>query len=269
MKKTKLKILIGILCIVLLALVVVLAVILDHQAHAPAQGESRPESDFTKPGNGVGDINPVPGEPVRPPEDLPPSVEIPVVEFPCEIPEHGLTIERLAPYDGLFVEDGTNVTVTNVAMLLIRNTGTQPVEYTRICIQYGEEQLMFDVSALPTGERLVVQEKDCKSIPAGKPTSANAMVIYRADMSLAQDLVLVTDNGNNTLTIKNLTNELIPTVRVFYKYYMAEEDIYVGGIAFTARLTRLPAGASITIQPSHYNSSTSRVVMVLAYASEV
>ena len=71
------------------------------------------------------------------------------------------------------------------------------------------------------------------------------------------------------LFIKNLTNKEIPTVRVFYKYYMKDERIFVGGISFTVRLTRLGAGETITIQPSHFTSSTSRVVMVSTYNSEV
>ena len=88
-------------------------------------------------------------------------------------------------------------------------------------------------------------------------------------MEMSESEVKVTDNGNNTLTIQNLTNETIPTVRVFYKYYMKNEGLFVGGIAFTVRISRLGAGASVTIQPSHYTSQTSRVVMVLTYDSEV
>jgi hypothetical protein len=86
---------------------------------------------------------------------------------------------------------------------------------------------------------------------------------------MSQNQVQVIDNGDNTLTIQNLTNKTIPTVRIFYKYYMKQEGVYVGGIAFTVRVTRLGPGASITIQPSHYTSQTSRVVMVLTYDSEV
>ena len=88
-------------------------------------------------------------------------------------------------------------------------------------------------------------------------------------MEMSESKVQVIDNGDNTLTVKNLTNKTIPTVRVFYKYYMEEEDVFVGGIAFTVRITRLSAGASVTVQPSHYTSTTSRVVMVLTYDSEV
>lgn len=218
--------------------------------------------------------------PLPPPEDLPPAVTIPPetdpetgepepIVFPCEVPGYGLVIEKIAPYSGMFVENGTNAMVENVAMLLIWNNGDFPVEYTQISIQYGEEKLVFDISALPVGEYLVVQEKHGKTIPSGDVTSVGATIVERADMEMSEGKVQVTDNGNNTLTIKNLTGETIPTVRVFYKYYMADEDIFVGGIAFTVRITRLSPGASVTIQPSHYASQTCRVVMVLTYDSEV
>lgn len=268
MNKKNYKLLIGISCVVALALVVGLALILDSQSDDPIFGIFRPDEDFIKPGD-IGPINPVPGVPVVPPEDLPPSVEIPVLTFPCQVPGHGLTIERIAPYTGMYVEDGTNVQVENVAMLLVKNTGAVPVEYAQIGIQYGEELLVFEISALPVGERVVVQEKFCKTPPEVEPSSANALVIYREDMAMSNEQISVVDNGDNTLTITNLTGEMIPTLRVFYKYYMEAEGVFVGGIAFTVRLTRLGAGASITIQPTHYNSTTSRVVMTQTYDTEV
>lgn len=217
---------------------------------------------------------------VTPPNDLPASVIIPTVKdpetgesvgitFPCQVPGYGLVIEKMAPYSGMFVEDGSNVNVENVAMLLVYNNGDFPVEYTQISVQYGEQSLLFDISALPVGERLVVQEKNGIAIPEEIPVTATAMVVQRADMAMSENQIKVTDNGNNTLTIQNLTDKVIPTVRVFYKYYMQEQGVFVGGIAFTLRITRLNAGAKITVRPSHYTSSTSRVVMVLTYDSEV
>ena len=210
------------------------------------------------------------------PDDQPSVVEIPVesgaslgVQFPCKIPGYDLVIEKMAPYTGMYVEDGTNANVQDVAMLLVSNEGDYPVEYTQISVSFGEENLLFDISALPEGEKLVVQEKTGKSIPAGKITAAKAMVVRRAEMAMSESQVKVTDNGDNTLTIENLTGEAIPTVRVFYKYYAREEGVFIGGIAFTVRIKDLAAGASVTVQPSHYNSQTSRVVMVMTYDSEV
>lgn len=206
---------------------------------------------------------------------LPPVVEIPDIDdteeglqFPVTIPGYQLTIEKMAAYAGLFVEDGSNVQVENVAMLQLHNAGDKPVEYTEISVRFEGETLTFHVSALPAGERMVVQEKNGKPMPTTPVLSASALVIRRAEMSI-DPAISVVDNGNNSLTITNLTQQELPMVRVFYKYYMEEEGIYVGGIAFTVKVTRLPAGGSTVVQPSHFDSSYSRVVMALTYDEEV
>ena len=279
MKKNKLPgILIGALCIVVLPLVAALALFLDSLSPNPIFGIFQTEPTESQ----VEEIDPTvkDDEPTPPPEDRPSSVVIPTdkdpetgapmgITFPCQVPEYGLVIEKMGPYKGMFVEDGSNVNVENVAMLMVHNRDDFPLEYTQICVEYGQEKLFFDISALPAGERLVVQEKTGKPIPEGTATYATATVVQRAEMEMSANKVRVTDNGDNTLTVQNLTEETIPAVRVFYKYYMQEEGIFVGGIAFTVRVTRLTPGAAVTVQPSHYTSKTGRVVMVLTYASEV
>ena len=273
MKKNKLiKVVIGLLCALILLLVITVALYLDSQSPDPILGIF--QTDPTEPENTeatAGNIeNPTTPPSVEiPPETNPQTGEPEGITFPSEIPGYGLTIEKMEPYNGMFVEDGSNANVKGVAMLLVKNNGQFPVEYTQICVEFGKEQLLFDISALPVGEKLVVQEKTGKSIPAGKATHASAMVVQRAEMEMSATKLRVTDNGDNTLTIQNITDKMIPTVRVFYKYYMEDEDVFVGGIAFTVRVTRLGAGASVTLQPSHYTSTTSRVVMALTYDSEV
>ena len=285
MKKASkwIKALVGVLCVLVLAGVVMLALYLDSLLPDPIFGVFRPdpapEEDVTTSTTVPNDEEQEDEEAVPPPEDLPPTVEIPVVtdpetgetgiSFPCEVPGYGLTIHRLAPYSGMYVEDGTNANVTNVAMLLVSNHSDYPIEYASIAVQYGDETLTFDISALPKGEKMVVQEKTGKAVPDGKAQQAQALVVRRANMEMSRDQVEVVDNGDNTLTIRNLSGKLIPTVRVFYKYYMKDEDVFVGGIAFTVRVTNLGADSSVTIQPSHYSSETGRVVMVLTYDTEV
>ena len=279
-KKNPTKLTIGLLCVLLLLLVGAVAVFLDSQSPDPILPIFQTDpTETTESTLGDDDTTDPTEEQLTPPDDLPSSVVLPtdqdpntgdaVVTFPCRIPEYGLVIEKMAPYNGMYVEDGSNADTQNVAMLLVYNDGEFPVEYTQICIAYGQEQLVFDISALPVGERLVAQEKTGKPVPQGTASAATATVVQRGQMDMSKNQVRVTDNGDNTLTITNLTDQTIPTVRVFYKYYMEQEGIFVGGIAFTVRITRLGGGASVTIQPSHYTSSTSRVVMVTTYDSEV
>ena len=286
-KKKGLTLIIGIVCVLLVLLAAAVAIVLDLQSADPIldvfqtepTGETQPTDNTQKPTDETSPSSPS-DEQSTPPQDLPSSVVIPSekdpqtgedlgISFPCQIPGYNLTIEKMAPYSGMFVEDGSNTDTENVAMLLVTNNGDFPVEYTQIRVMCGQEELLFSISALPVGEKLVVQETSGKPLTEGKAASASALIVQRANMELSESEVKVTDNGNNTLTIQNLTDKTIPTVRVFYKYYMEDEKLFVGGIAFTVRISRLDAGASTTVQPSHYTSKNCRVVMVLTYDSEV
>lgn len=289
-ERNRLKLLIGVLCAVFLILAVIAALLLDSRSPDPILGifqteTTSPETPQPSTGENGGssqetEESDVLEEQLTPPTDQSASVTIPPekdpqtgetvgISFPCQIPGYDMTIERLAPYSGMFVEDGSNAKIKNVAMLMLENHGDFPITYTQIRVLCGQEELLFDISSLPVGERLVVQEKSGKTISDSKATAASALVVQQATMEMSENEVQVTDNGNNTITIRNLTNETIPTVRVFYKYYMEDEKLFVGGISFTVRITRLGAGASVTVQPSHYTSQTSRVVMVSTYDSEV
>lgn len=93
--------------------------------------------------------------------------------------------------------------------------------------------------------------------------SASAAVVDGFEMS--RELVEVTENGDGSLTVTNLTGETIPCVRVFYKFYMADVDVYLGGITYTAKLEELAAGASQQIRPSHFPAGMSRIVMIKTY----
>lgn len=205
-----------------------------------------------------------------PPADLPASVVIPgntkdnTLSFPCTVPGHQLMIEKLAPYTGLFVEDGSNTQRADVAMILIRNQGEKPLEYAQIAVNYEGETLEFQLSALPAGAAAVVQERNGKAVPGSQALEAKVLAVQRAEMSVA-DQLSVTDNGDNSLTVENRTDTIIPSARIFYKYHMDAEDVYVGGISFTVKLDALPAGEKTVIRPSHFRSGTSRVVMAQVY----
>ncbi len=190
------------------------------------------------------------------------------ITFPSQIPGHSLVIEKLAPYSGMYVEDGTNAQIKDVAMLLVKNTGSETLEYARITVQYGEEELLFQVSALPAGERAVVQAQQRKAVPQGKPTGCTALVAEGNTAGSFAPEVKVTDNGDGSITVENLTKQPIPAVRVFYKYYMEDADVFVGGITFTLKLTNLEGKAAQTLRPSHYSKDSSQIVTVAIYDAD-
>ena len=238
----------------------------------PVEEETEPSEAETQPEAGDQQEQVTP-----PPTQLPPEVEIlpeedPVtgepegaVKFPCTVPGYDLVLEKIAPYNGPFVETGTNEQVQGVAMIQVKNNSVYPIEYVQLAVEYGETQLVFAISALPAGEQLVVQEQNAQKIPQGEVTKVAALVVQMAEMEMSAQQIRVTDVGENRLKIENLTDQDISSVRVFYKYYMQEEKLFVGGIAFTVRVFRLGANSSTIIQPAHYSSATGRVVMVRTY----
>lgn len=187
------------------------------------------------------------------------------IKFPCEISDYDLVIEKLGSYSGAYVEDGTNEMVSDTAMILVKNMGNKAVEYAEITLDFQDDTLFFKVSALPAGESVIAMEQERKHIPVLKIANCTATVIEKDSMDQADNVISVHDNGDNTLTIKNLTNQEIPMARVFYKYYLEQQNAYLGGIAFTAKLTGLGANSEITIQPSHFESESCKIVMTAAY----
>ena len=189
------------------------------------------------------------------------------VFFPYVIVGTELTVQNISSYDGIFLEDGSDGEVTGVAAMVVENTGDTNVEYAAITISCNGETLEFDASDLPSGATVVVQEKNKTPYQSGTYTDCSAVVAEMGDFEMSEDQVKVEETESGSLLVTNLTDEEIPCVRIFYKFYMADEETYVGGITYTAKLTGLSAGASQTVTPSHYAAGNSRIMMVRTYDS--
>lgn len=187
--------------------------------------------------------------------------------FPYVIEGTELTVQNISSYDGIFLEDGSDGEVTGVAAMVVENTGDTNVEYAAITISCNGETLEFDASDLPAGATVVVQEKNKTPYQSGTYTDCSAVVAEMGDFEMSEDQVKVEETESGSLLVTNLTDEEIPCVRIFYKFYMADEETYVGGITYTAKLTGLSAGASQTVTPSHYAAGNSRIMMVRTYDS--
>lgn len=190
------------------------------------------------------------------------------LHFPYTIPNTGLVIERLDGYDGVYLEDGTDAEITGVTAMVLKNTLKQDIEYAGIHL-YGEETtLQFTASAIPAGATVIVQEQTKTPYHNRSYTACTADVTEPGKLEQSAQQIQITENGEQSLTVTNLTDAPIACVRVFYKFYMEEEQAYVGGITYNAKLTNLAAGSSQTISPSHYASGYSRVVMVRTYEAD-
>ena len=191
-----------------------------------------------------------------------------VVTFPYTIPNTGLTIQNIASYDGIFLEDGSDSSVSGIYSIALKNTGSMDVEFARITLSCNGMPITFELSDLPSGATVVAQEINQTAYQDGTYRDCNADIAEIDGLEQSAGQISVKENGDGSLLVSNLTDSPIPCVRIFYKFYMSDEDVYVGGITYTAKLTDLEAGGSQTIIPSHYSHGYSKVVMIRTYDSK-
>ena len=175
--------------------------------------------------------------------------------------DYGIEIRTLAAgYDGAFLEDGTDDEVKNVLALLFVNTSDKDVQYAEYAFAVDGKPISFKVSDLPAGQQCVVLEASRHQRNTSEVLELISRVVAQVDMLPGSDKVLPVINDDNTITLMNTTQEELPVVRVFYKYFYEDENSFVGGITYTATATKVPAGGSVTIAPSHFEANASVIM---------
>ena len=187
------------------------------------------------------------------------------VTFPYQIPDSDLMVTNISSYDGIFLEDGSDQEVSGIAAMILQNTGVINVEYTSISIKRDGEELQFEASDIPAGATVVVQEKNKAAYGSGTFSDCSAVVADLDSFEMSEDQVKVEETEEGALQVTNLTDSEIPCIRIFYKFYMEDQQSYVGGITYTAKLTNVAGGSSQTVTPSHYVAGSSQVLMVRTY----
>ena len=188
--------------------------------------------------------------------------------FPYTIADSTLVIEQINSYDGIFFEDGSDKEVTNVTAMVLTNTGDVCVEYVTVTIERDGTKLNFAASAIEAGGTVVVMEAGCTQFAAGEYRNCTAEIAVIQEMLMTRDQISVEENPEGGLLVTNLTDADIPCVRIFYKFYMQDTDVYVGGITYTAKVLNLASESSCIVTPSHYFPGYSKIVMVKTYDSD-
>ena len=185
--------------------------------------------------------------------------------FPYAIPNTNLVVQKFSEYDGVYFEDGSDVEVKDVSAMLVTNAGDKEIEYAEITVKNGTQQMMFKVSTLPAGKTVVVQESNQAAYQDLKDTNFHAECVEVDALEMSEGKIKVEETRDGGLIVTNLTDKDIPCVRLFYKFYMEEEDIFVGGITYVSKVTGLAAKSSQEVTPKHYAVGSSKIMMIRTY----
>lgn len=164
-------------------------------------------------------------------------------------------------YTGNYLEDGSDEDVKDILALMFTNKGTQDIQYAEYVFSLGKEVVSFKLSNLPAGQSCQVLEASRHNNDKKNAMELISRVVAQVEeLPFARDELLVVDNSDNTITIMNTTKKEIAVARVFYKNFDSENNLFMGGITYTAKAEKIPAGGGVTVSPAHYTSGESVVV---------
>ncbi len=169
----------------------------------------------------------------------------------------------LLSFDGPYMENGTQEEVIGVAALELWNTDDTMLDYVEAVVFQGERCLRFEATYIPSGGKILILEKDGQLYSPEAVTDFQCPTVIRSEKRQVPELVRVEESGMCKLTVTNQADKPLKCVRVFYKEYNAQYDMYIGGITYSLVLTDLQAGESKTVSPYRYAADCSRIVSLV------
>ena len=174
------------------------------------------------------------------------------VTFPVDLAETTLRIEKAVFYEGPFLEDGGDRPVVGVLALLVRNTGDRSLETAQITLTDARATYRFQGRHILPGSRVLLLETGGAAFKqTGFLTARGYATEEEADL-LQTGEVEIEDVSMGSVTVTNRTDRTLYDLRLYYKNYLSDGDLYQGGICYETRIETLAAGQSVTLDPHHY-----------------
>ena len=185
--------------------------------------------------------------------------------FPYKIPNTSLVIQKVRPYDGVFIEDGSDRQVAGISAIVVENTGNEYIEYAKISMQCNEKTLVYELRTMGPKDIMIVQESTAASYEDGEYSDCSTEIATMDSMEMSTSYISIEEAATGGIRITNIGKKEIPSVRIFYKFYKSETKVLLGGITYTAQIKDLKKGETREIVPSHYERGASRIMMVRTY----
>ncbi len=175
----------------------------------------------------------------------------------------GVTIESIAKYTGIYMEDGTDEAVSGVMMLILNNDSDKDLQYAEITLTYEDgTKAEFTVSNLPDGQKVVLLEKNRLQYRTDKPKTAEAKNTVFVDAFTMHTDTIKVSGLQGMLNVKNISDKDI-TGDIYVYYKNSATDLLYGGITYRSKVSGgLKVGEIRQITAGHYNPKGSTIVMV-------
>lgn len=158
-------------------------------------------------------------------------------------------------FSGVFVEDGKNEKVSDIAAILVENRADVFLDRATITYKYAEKTATFVVTGLPAGEKCWVMEANKMKIDGNQSFEfLDCVSAFKEDAILSTDKISVATD-DNALTVTNTSQEILKNICVYYKN-TNDDGNYLGGITYMVAFDELAPGESLTKESGHFSDSS-------------
>ena len=179
---------------------------------------------------------------------------------------NGLIITDIGSYTGVYMEDGTDEVVSGVLMMIVRNISYETVQYSKITLQTGDADAVFELTTLPAGQAVVLLEKTRMAYDKNatyETAKTDNLAVFAEEPSLKEDIISI-QVLDGIMNVTNISDSDIDGEIVVY-YKNSAKDLYYGGITYRSRVTGgLKAGEVRQISGAHMSKSGTKVMFVVA-----
>ena len=185
----------------------------------------------------------------------------PQVQKIFELGDEKITAENVSPYEGAYLEYGDVEQVSGLHAMKFTNTGDQTIQDAQLVFSDGTQELTFRFEMLPAGQSVIVAELSQLSAASEELNYVDGVVTYLEGVVENKDCVKVTDNKDGTVKVENVTDEMLPLVRVFFRPTDSNGNP-IGGPCKSIMVDGIEAGASVTVEAEGWEE-TCVVVAIL------
>ena len=174
------------------------------------------------------------------------------LSFPVCLEGTTLKILSTVCYEGAFLENGGNTPVVDALGILVENTGEFHIRSAWVLLSGAGEPGMFLARDLPPGSRTILLETGGAAWSAEPFFSACGGTETAETDLLSTGQLEIREVDMGTVTVTNRAQQTFFDLELSYKNYLADADVYQGGIVYRCAVGTLHPGQSVTVTPGHY-----------------
>ena len=166
-----------------------------------------------------------------------------------ELENEKITAANVSPAEGVYT-------------MTFTNTGDKTIQDAQLVFGDGTQELLFQFEMLPVGQTITVVEQDGLSVAAEELKYIDSHISWLEDGLENPDSVEVTGGEDGMLQVKNITGEVLPLVRIFYRQTDDNRNM-IGGVCRSVLVDGIAPGETVQVKADGWTDHSVLVTVLV------